>query len=592
VVAAGCVVAAAAITTQSKSAKVEAETTYAVNITGWYDLDGNGQRADTEPRVVLPFNPIKVYRTDGSEVAIDWKAASSNVERTSTLRLRLPAGDYRLVLGRVFSDEDSKAAICGQPGPGTSACAGLPSDASNPSGNRFTFTDASDPLKGGEATLHVAADVDRFDWGIAYSGRTKTVTGRFVRDVDKNAFVSAGDLGIAGHSLSLFSREFVQTFGTTDADGNYSITTTQGGAIAITTPPEGLVSPPSGGRGPGASRIAAPDWSGAWMLLEPDTGGTRSVAIVGNTDAPRLDPEVYADRVDDVNAVFSDTPYDHPLVTGTPWFDANSDGIRNPGEQTGLYSNYWNVMNRPSVFFELYSADGKLIWTTPAVKPGRYQLFAPGPCECTARLTTWANPKLTIAPTGQGTNPNRDSDFIETFKWAGEPRHQEASTSLQLLEYGRIFDIGLQPATGPNGTEAARTITGAAWLDDNANGVRDAGEAPAAGVRLAFRLLDERFNADKPKPVVATYTTGPDGAFAFTVHTGPSAFTDAVTMGWVTLDPASIPAGRKLSPSTTPIDWNIPNGADHSAIVPAWNESQPILPASAISGIGVGLAPA
>jgi hypothetical protein len=123
------------------------------------------------------------------------------------------------------------------------------------------------------------------------------------------------------------------------------------------------------------------------------------------------------------------------------------------------------------------------------------------------------------------------------------------------------------------------------WLDDNANGLRDNGELPAAGVHLAYRILDERARSTERKPVVATFTTGTDGTFLFALDANDG-------MGWVTVDPGSIPAGRKLSPRTRATDWNDGHDATYSAIEPTWNESYPIGINVPVGSVGIGLAPA
>jgi hypothetical protein len=299
----------------------------------------------------------------------------------------------------------------------------------------------------------------------------------------------------------------------------------------------------------------------------------------------------------DVNAVFSNGSYDNPLVSGTMWFDANSNGIRDQGEQTGMYADYGDVWGDnsewdfdPRSVMQLRKLDGTVIWEVGTRGPkAQYQVFSPESCICFLRFGTFKRAAIHFAPTGAGTDVATDSDFItrgQTDGWV-----HTAETDPQLLEFGRVFDLGYQrdAVWPPQGWSVIglREVSGSVWLDDNGNGVRDGGERPAAGVRLAYRFADYRDAATELKPIVATFTTGAEGSFHFALDSG-----QGMNMGWVSIDPSSIPAGRKLSPMTRAPDWNDGRDATYSAIEPTWNESYPIGFWAPVGGVGIGLAPA
>ncbi len=88
---------------------------------------------------------------------------------------------------------------------------------------------------------------------------------------------------------------------------------------------------------------------------------------------------------------------------------------------------------------------------------------------------------------------------------------------------------GAQIATVDFGFRYTASIGDRVWLDANANGTQDPGEAGLAGVALS--LADN----SGPEVVVATTTSGPDGAYVFD-HLAPGSYR-------VSADAASAPAG-------------------------------------------------
>jgi hypothetical protein len=432
-------------------------------------------------------------------------------------------------------------------------CTGLPADPSGAArSNRFTFDDPMKPLDGASITLAVDRDID-LDLGIAYSGPTTTIRGQVVNDRDRNAFIGSGDSGLANVAVT-FRSPFTTSSSASGSDGHYAVTTV------------------------GASFPFVYNTS---IAFATPSGFSVFDGAPGEVHAPLTEHT----PVDSVNALFADGPYDHMTVSGTIWIDSNRNSVRDVGEQTGLLSGPndlwmygWEAFVQ-TTRLQLIGSDGTIYWDQEGHFPGgHYQMSAPIPCECFVRLTNTGGSTKSIAPTGQGADVSRDNDFIERYSWSIQEKTLIAETSPQLLPLGTVFDLGV--VLPPSWSDPV--YAGSVWLDDNANGVRDPGEAPAPNVRVAVRVLNEVIDGYDRKPVIATDTTDASGAFEMRTSGGANGV-------WVAIDPSSIPSGRVLSPRTTAPDGGDP--ANYSAIEPSWNETLPLVHQTNVV-IGIGLAPA
>ncbi|MCG8462853.1 MAG: hypothetical protein MI919_41740, partial [Holophagales bacterium] len=157
------------------------------------------------------------------------------------------------------------------------------------------------------------------------------------------------------------------------------------------------------------------------------------------------------------------------------WLD-DGNGIQDGGE-AGV----------GGVTVNLYSAAEVLVDTTGTDADGRFA-FSPGPGDFYLEFVLPAD--MAFAPRDRGADETADSD----------PSVDTGTTTTFTLAAGQVDtrrDAGLEPAV----------IGDRIWLDSNADGRQQPGEAGLAGVTV--RLLD---SADTE---VATTITGADGTYGF-----------------------------------------------------------------------------
>ena len=164
-------------------------------------------------------------------------------------------------------------------------------------------------------------------------------------------------------------------------------------------------------------------------------------------------------------------------VSGTAFTDSNGDGLRNTGED-GLAGITVQLLDTAGAVVASTTTGAGGAYGFADQAPGRYQLqfLAPDGSRFTAR--------------DQGDDDTLDSDVTANGRTAGftlGSGESAANLSAGLYIPGRI--------------------AGLAFTDANGDGIRNGGEAGAAGRNV--RLLDES------GAVVATTTSGGDGAYAF-----------------------------------------------------------------------------
>jgi hypothetical protein len=558
--AVGALLLGALIASNSAGHQADAEETFTVKVAGWVDTNGDGLRSTEEP----------VLR-DWGQIIMSGGAWGEEIygrsDSLGTTEFTAPAGKYQIRLRPPWGEFDTGDSPC----PPTATCTGLPA---NPQGgddaNAFRFDFPESPFSSFSATVTISRDT-AVNWGIRYEGPTSTLTGRVVNDRDGDAFLSDGDTGLAGVRVRYSGFTIGQA--TSDNNGVYQIpvfgTPSAYGGIVEIERPDGMVLAPVGGLDPLASKARHP--STGEILPGWPTRRTEQ-QIITELAPPSTEAGL---------TLFHDRPYENALVEGQIWVDSNANAIRDEGEQNGLQT-WYSSDAYAQMRLQLVDTNGTLRWDTTAYFPGgHYQMYARTPCECFVRFLNtergWEHIK--IAPTGQGGDVSRDSDFIERYASSQYDSKVIAETFPQNLTVGTVFDLGITVPATPT------KLTGSVWADDNANGIRDAGEAPLAGVRVATRAFATFGLQNSEKAVVSTYTTGPDGTFAMDLIEPRMAWAQ---MAWVAIDPTSIPQGRELSPKTGDATAD---DSTHSMIVPEWNETEPILRPTGKYAVGIGLAP-
>lgn len=218
----------------------------------------------------------------------------------------------------------------------------------------------------------------------------------------------------------------------------------------------------AGGAGPYASRsgtsMAAPHVAGVAALVlaaNPNLTADEVRNIIESTAKdlgdPGWDPYYGYGRVDAYQAVLAATqgaPQTQAATLGDRvWIDANGNGVQDAGE-VGL----------PDVTLSLHTSDGTLVATTVTDNNGQYVFTDVAPGDYYIQVTVPTGYVLTSP--NQGSDEGADSDVDTTT----------SRTALITVAGGETldtWDVGFIPLGH---------IAGIAWIDPNANAVKDANE--------------------------------------------------------------------------------------------------------------------
>ena len=379
------------------------------------------------------------------------------------------------------------------------------------------------------------------------------VTGFVFNDTNGNGTQEAGEPGVNGVTVTLYSGATVIATTTTLSDGSYSFNNVLPGAYTVTeTQPAGY-----GSTTPNSVPVSVPN------------NGTAT-------------------------ANFGDLQ--QGTVTGTVFSDLNGDGVKQAGEP-GI----------SSVTIELVDSGGAIVASTTTAANGTYTFsgVTPGsytvrePTQPTGYVSTTPNAVGVVVPTGgvgsanfgeqqQGTVSgtvytdtngdgtqqagesglsgvtvqllNASGAVIATTTTAGDGSYSFTGVTPGAYSVRETDPAGYVsttpntvPVSVPNGGSANASfgdqqtgvISGVAYTDTNGDGTQQAGESGLSGVTV--QLLNATGT------VIATTTTAGDGSYSFTGVT-PGAYSVRET------DPAGYVS---TTPNTVPV--SVPNGGSANA---------------------------
>ncbi|MCR0980779.1 SdrD B-like domain-containing protein [Roseomonas populi] len=280
-----------------------------------------------------------------------------------------------------------------------------------------------------------------------------TVSGTAFIDANGNGIRNTGEVGAAGVTVQLLS-----------ADGSVAATTTtsETGAYSFT----GVV--------PGTYQVQFVGPNGT-VFTAQDQGSNDAIDSDVNASGRTANIAVSSGQaVANVSAGF----FSPTSVSGTFFTDTNGDGIQGTGE-TGTAGQTVRLLD----------GSGAVVATTTTGAGGAYSFnnVVPG----TYQVQFVAANGTVFTAQDQGSNDAVDSDVGSTGR----------SNAFTLA-------TGESAANVSAGTFTPVTISGSVFTDANGNGIRSAGEAGVTGQTV--QLLDGN------GAVVATTTTGADGAYSFT----------------------------------------------------------------------------
>jgi SdrD B-like domain len=330
------------------------------------------------------------------------------------------------------------------------------------------------------------------------SGCKGSIGNRVWDDLNHNGTQDAGEPGTAGVSVSLSLNGSLEGTTSTDANGNYLFPGLCSGnyVVTVVTPP-GLTPSPSN--------------QGSDVTVDSDANPV-VVALGPNENNLTIDFGFYTACTG--------------IIGDRVWFDANRNGVQEPGE-----------LGIGGVTLQLVNSSGAIAGTTISNSDGLYQFT--GICADTYTVIVDA----TTLPAGVAPSPASPpaSGTVDTDSNISPASVVVASNSIDLS-----IDFGYY-------APCAASIGDFVWSDINGDGIQNAGETGIPFVRVLLR--DAVSNA-----VLAVDTTDAFGAYLFE---GLCQGDYVVEVDPTTLAPSAVPSPANLG-SNDSVDSD---GVNHAAAV-------------------------
>jgi protocatechuate 3,4-dioxygenase beta subunit len=413
----------------------------------WNDIDKDGVQDSTE--VGVAGVTVTLYDAAGAILATTKTDAYGYYLFTA-----LPDGDYSVGFtapaNYIFTQSNT---------PGDNAD-NTNSDADPMTGKTTAFT-----LQGGESDLTA-------DAGIYQPLPVLASLGNYVwNDVDKDGIQDATEVGVAGVSVTLYDAAGLPIATTiTDASGHYQFTDLTPGtySVGFTLPPTYVF---TGQDATGAATNANNPADFTDSDVNPSTGMTTTVTLVGGENNPGLDAGIYLQAPGTA------------ALGNKVWYDVDNDGIQDPNE-AGV----------PGVTVTLYAADGvTVVSTTTTDALGNYMFNNLTPAGYVVGFTN--------LPAGYSISPDSTTSSAND----SDPDAATGKTGVITLganEVNLTIDAGIHNPALPTGG-LGTTV----WFDRNNDGIQDADENGVPGVTVI--LYD---NAGTP---IGSTVTDNMGNYAF-----------------------------------------------------------------------------
>jgi hypothetical protein len=440
----------------------------------WYDDNRDGINNEAPSNGI---NGVPVYLKDGTGAIID-STVTANDPITGNpgyyLFDELSSGNYSIAFPTKLADGALITPVIN-----SSTTTDGNNDADASTGNTAI-------LNINTATTGITKDNPTIDGGY---WRPASIGNRVWLDEDKDGVQDAGEVGVAGITVTLFNDAYEIVGSTvTDAYGNYKFEGLIPGDYAITfTPPANYAfSPPNAAGDNQNDGNSDADTTYGFFY-----GTTPLFTLVGGEYDSTVDAGIYL-------------PGPPTAVVGDyVWFDENGDGVQDPTEKgiSGVPVTLYDAAGNP-IASTITDANGQYIFTD--VPPG------------TGYVVGFGQP-IGYEPTIQSggiSNPTNSDMIPATLKSA--PFNVAAGDSVMTIDAGFVQADPTKASLGNR-----------VWYDADNNGVQDAGETGVAGVKVYLK--------DVGGVVIDSTQTDALGQYVFN-NLDPGSYS-------IFFDPISLPAG-------------------------------------------------
>ena len=534
----------------------------------WIDTNKNGVQDPGEP--VAAGVTVRLYDANNTLVGTALTDASGTYYFSSTISEAAAGnGDNAgggLTTGAAFTVRlDNPADYTGS-GPLTPYVLTSATQTSSGTGSQSTSVDSNAALVNGYPQVSVPARTagqnnHTFDIGFSMPAVVGMGDKTWI-DANSNGIQDGGEPALAGVVVNLLNTNGTPATDaqgnavapvTTDAQGNYFIGNLLPGSYkAQFTLPSGYVFTSTGA---GTSATDSNPTPGANPSIGTTGTFTIAASVTGDTTTSTQPNADFANLTIDAGVV--------PLVGmgDKTWVDSNGNGVQDAGEPAlaGVVVNLLNANGTPAT-----DAQGNAVAPVTTDAQGNYFIgnLLPGSYKAQFTLpsgyvftSTGAGTSATDSNPTPGANPSIGT--TGTFTIAATATGDTTASSAANATFANLtIDAGVKPLVG---------MGDYTWIDANANGIQDAGEAPLAGVIV--QLMNAAGTAvatdaqGNPVPAVTTDATGHyfignllPGSYAakFTLPSG-YAFTSsgAGTSATDSNPTTAVNANTKLTPSFT-----------------------------------------
>jgi uncharacterized repeat protein (TIGR02059 family)/LPXTG-motif cell wall-anchored protein len=452
----------------------------------WADTDRDGVQDGNEPGIAGVT--MSITKADGSAVTDVFGAAVTSTTTDANgayVFANLPVGSYKVTA------TTPSGYIA------TTALAGSDRAADSSTGNATSANLTTDGAS--DTTL---------DFGFVLP---KVSVGNFVwADTDRDGVQDAGELGIAGVTLSITTADDSPVL---DVFGNAVTTTTTGanGAYVFENLPVG------------SYKVSVVTPSG-YVATQTGQGTSTTDSSTGSATSTTLTSDGASDTSLDFGFVLSKVS-----VGNFVWFDTDDDGIQESGEPGIAGATLTITKADGSAVTDVF---GNAVTTTTTDANGAY-LFENLPLG-SYKVSVTTPTGMRSAPAARGTDAGLDSSTGN-------------ATSANLITNGdsdTTLDFGFWAPPAVVGSRV--------WNDLNANGIQDPGEPGIAGVTLSITKADGSPALDINGAQVGNTTTDADGNYLFKDLPFGSAYKVTVesTLSNYVTSPAGVGTDRAVDSST------------------------------------------